>query len=113
MAFGRGIYQFAQGSGASATPSQQDGQFRVGYFNPDAEDNTSFGFPNGPGGQTIAGGDSGGPSYVRSPSGDLLVGVHSSCTTKCLPGKTCVQPSVWNWVIATPRCTDASIAPVW
>lgn len=112
-AFGRGIYQFAQGSGASATPSQRDGQFRVGYFNPDTADDTSYGFPNGPGGQTIAGGDSGGPAYVKTPSGDLLVGVHSSCQTKCLPGKTCAQPSVWNWVIATPRCTDASIAPVW
>ena len=113
MAFGRGIYQFAQVSGASATPSQRDGQYRVGYFNTDQEDDTSYGFPSGPGGQTIAGGDSGGPSYVKGPSGDLLVGVHSSCSFNCLPGKMCVQPSVWNWVTATPRCSDASIAPVW
>jgi hypothetical protein len=112
-AFGRGIYQFAQGSGASATPSQRDGQFRLAYFNPDQESDTTFGFPNGPGGQTIAGGDSGGPSYVKGPSGDLLVGVHSSCQAKCLPGKSCAPPSIWNWVIATPRCNDASVAPVW
>ena len=31
MASGRGINQIAQGSGTSATPSQADGQFRLGY----------------------------------------------------------------------------------
>jgi hypothetical protein len=36
-AFGRGIFQLAQGSGTSAMPSQRDGQYRVGYFTTDEE----------------------------------------------------------------------------
>ncbi len=111
MAFGRGINQFAQGSGASATPSQTDGQFRVGYFTTDKAEDTEYEFPTG--GQTIAGGDSGGPSYVKTASGELLAGVHSLCQFQCMPGRMCVAPTVWRWVIATPRCTDASIAPLW
>lgn len=112
-AYGRGIYQFAQGSGAGATPSKRDGQYRVGNFVTDTSDDTSYGFPSGPNGQTIAGGDSGGPSYVKGMAGDLIVGVHSSCTYTCMPGKMCVAPSVWNWVTSTTHCTDASITPLW
>jgi len=110
-AFGRGIHQHAQGSGASAMPSQRDGQFRMGNFTTDNETAASYSFPTGD--QTIAGGDSGGPSYVKTSAGELLAGVHSSCEFTCMPGRMCVQPDVWTWVTSTPRCTDASIAPHW
>src|SRR5688572_7704448 len=59
-AFGRGINEFAKGSGASAIPTQNDGQFRVGYFTTAKEEGSVYSFPTD--GQTIAGGDSGGPS---------------------------------------------------
>lgn len=115
MIFGRGIYQFAQGSGASATPSQQDGQYRVGFVKTTRQDNDSvrrYWYPN-TAGQMIAGGDSGGPAFAEVLNrGQVLVGVHSLCHSKCLPGQTCA-PNSWTWVASTTECADAPIAPVW
>jgi Tachylectin/Trypsin len=122
-AFGRGIYQFAQGSGAGLTQSQQDGQFRVGYFKTTREGNDLYWYPSTEG-QHIAGGDSGGPSFATVRGTDeVLMGVHSSCKTKCAAGKTCgtwpgpgpapANYSKWMWVTDTPECADAPIAPVW
>jgi hypothetical protein len=115
MVFGRGIYQFAQGSGASATPSQRDGQYRVGYFKTTRQDNDSgmrYWYPS-TGGQMVAGGDSGGPAFAEVLNrGQVLVGVHSLCHSKCLPGQTC-PPNSWTWVASTTECADAPIAPVW
>ena len=45
-AFGRGIFQFAQGSGTSAMPSQRDGQYRVGYFTVDEEGDGEYSYPS-------------------------------------------------------------------
>ncbi len=115
MIFGRGINQFAQGSGASATPSQQDGQYRVGFVKTTRQDNDSgnrFWYPS-TAGQGIAGGDSGGPSFAEVLNrGQVLVGVHSLCKSRCLAGQTC-PPNSWMWVAATPECADAPIAPIW
>ena len=90
--FGRGIYQFAQGSDASAMKSQSDGQYRVGFFKTTSEDNDSgrrYWYPS-TSDQHIAGGDSGGPSFADVLTRDpVLVGVHSSCKIKCVPGKVC------------------------
>ncbi len=60
----------------------------------------------------IAGGDSGGPSFAKVLSGEVLAGVHSLCHSQCLPGQTC-GPNSWTWVASTPECADAPIAPVW
>jgi Tachylectin/Trypsin len=109
--FGRGIYQFAQGSGASAVPSQSDGQYRLGFVTFRSEAQDRYWYPN-ENGQMIAGGDSGGPSFAKVLSGEVLVGVHSLCHSKCLPGQTCGTNS-WTWVASTPECADAPIAPVW
>lgn len=109
--FGRGIYQFAQGSGASATPSQSDGQYRVGFVTFRSEAQNRYWYPS-EAGQMIAGGDSGGPSFVRVLSGEVLAGVHSLCHSRCLAGQTCPRNS-WMWVASTPECADAPIAPVW
>src|SRR5947209_3724799 len=115
MIFGRGIYQFAQGSGASATPSQQDGQYRVGFVKTTRQDNDGgmrYWYPN-TAGQMIAGGDSGGPAFAEVLNrGQVLVGVHSLCHSKCLPGQTCA-PNTWTWVASTTECADAPVAPVW
>ena len=110
--YGRGIHQFAQGAGASATPSQSDGQYRMGTFTVDIADDTEYSFPN-TGSLMPAGGDSGGPSYAIGPADDLLVGVHSTCAKTCMPGKSCDAPTPWRWAISTSRCTDAAIAPLW
>jgi hypothetical protein len=71
-------------------------------------------------GATIAGGDSGGPSYIQDWDDPLsirrklewrLMGVHSSCSTKCLAGKSCpdVNNNPWTWVSSIDQCSDASI----
>ena len=109
--FGRGIYRFAQGLGASAVPSLSDGQYRLGFvtFRSEAQDRYWYPSENG---QMIAGGDSGGPSFAKVLSGEVLAGVHSLCHSQCLVGQTC-GPNSWTWVASTPECADAPIAPVW
>jgi hypothetical protein len=80
----------------------------------------------GPGSATIAGGDSGGPSYIEDWDDPLsinrkleyrLVGVHSFsslacvttfCDSICNPTATCV----WNWVSAVSNSTDAAVFPL-
>jgi hypothetical protein len=64
----------------------------------------------------IAGGDSGGPSFVNSPSGDLLFGVHARSSSTCLAGRpmgTNCDDNSWTWISSTPRSADAPIAPIW
>ncbi len=122
-AFGRGIYQFAQGSGAGLTQSQQDGQYRVGFFKTQREEDDRYWYSS-IAGQHIAGGDSGGPSFATVRGTDeVLMGVHSLCKIKCIPGQTCGKwpgpgpapngYSQWRWVSDTPECADAPIAPIW
>ena len=123
LAFGQGINQLAQGSGAAATPSNGDGQFRLGLFKIQKVADNLYGYPSAAG-QSMAGGDSGGPSFATVAGGEVkLVGVHSQCDFECVQGKKCgpwkgtdPQPddySNWMWVKATPSCADASIAPLW
>ena len=122
MVLGQGISQFAVGSGASAMPSQEDGQFRLGLFTIQNVNDATFTFPSTTG-QSISGGDSGGPSFARVGGNVVIVGVHSYCRAKCAPGKKCgpwkgsepepAEYSEWEWVSSTPNCADASIAPVW
>src|SRR5437016_276223 len=45
MVLGQGISQFAVGSGDSATPSQNDGQFRLGLFTIQNVNDSTFTFP--------------------------------------------------------------------
>lgn len=108
--YGRGINQFATGSGDLAMPSQLDGLYRMTSFTIDRNNETSYSFPNI--NAMPAGGDSGGPSYVKAFNDEVLVGVHSNCQFQCMPGKTCEVPSIWTWVTSTPRCTDASVVPL-
>ncbi|MEP7244659.1 MAG: tachylectin-related carbohydrate-binding protein [Gammaproteobacteria bacterium] len=115
-AYGRGITQFAQGVGASAMPSSGDGLYRTANFSTNSE--TGKGgdhlvwFPT-PTGSTIAGGDSGGPSFVNTVAGDLLFGVHARSNSPCLVGQSCPQSDQWTWAAATTQFADAPIAPLW
>lgn len=126
-AFGRGInaLAFAAGNG-TAVPTLLDGQFRSATFaiisiDPNsAELPITYTFP-GNRGATIAGGDSGGPSYIQDWDDPLsvnrklefrLMGVHSRAQFTCLPNKPCAGPNPWTWVSSIQSCTDASIVRV-
>jgi hypothetical protein len=123
--FGRGIYRFASGAGPSATPSQRDGQYRYGTALIRWADGRRYWYV-GDNGLMVAGGDSGGASFVDAQAGRTddsaagysmggrpsLVGVHSLCKTQCLPGQTCARND-WTWIMATPECGDAPIQPIW
>ncbi len=117
--FGRGIYEFARGG----NPVKSDGQYRDGIFNIDETDTDDGTYTfNARNGVTVAGGDSGGPSFVKARGSsafgatDMIAGVHSKCEIECADGKDCGDDAPddrWKWVTATPNCTDAAIAPVW
>ena len=109
---GRGIYQFASGSGASAIPSQSDGQYRYGTALITRFEGQRYWY-TGDKGAMIAGGDSGGASFAQIFGGRAITGVHSLCTAECLPGKVCDDADPWTWVTATPECGDAPIQPIW
>jgi hypothetical protein len=122
-AYGRGINALAFQVGPTAVQSQSDGQFRNTDFNiisvnpNSAAIPVTYAFP-GNRGATMAGGDSGGPSYIQDWDNPLstarkleyrLMGVHSFCSKTCLPGKSCVG---WTWVSSISQCSDAAILPV-
>lgn len=119
--YGRGISQFASGSGPTATPSQSDGKFRVAQATIDSyKNNLNWTAYNT---ASVAGGDSGGPSMATVYEGRVVTGVHSLCQIQCVAGQTCgtwpgpgpapAGYSPWRWVAATPACADAPVQPVW
>jgi hypothetical protein len=108
LAFGQGINMFARGQGDAAIPSSSDGQYRMAYFKPTRDEANLYWYPS-TGGQMIAGGDSGGPSFAWVLSGYALVGVHALAHTERVAGKPAAG---WTWVTATPEAADAPIAPV-
>ena len=109
--YGRGLNVLAQGSGAAATPSQGDGQFRAAKTQITKVEDNRFWFPRNGSNQIVAAGDSGGPSFIITRTGRALVGVHSSCKTFCLPGRRCA-PGSWTWISDIPECGDAPVAMI-
>lgn len=109
--FGRGINQFAFGSGNTATPSQMDGKFRVASFKTTREKDALYWYPS-ENGKMVAGGDSGGPSFatVGTSQTTVLVGVHALALTERVPGK---PTNGWTWVTKTTEAADAPVKPVW
>lgn len=105
---GQGINVFAKGSGDSATPSMNDGQYRAAYAKPTRDADSLYWYPSS-GNQSVAGGDSGGPSFAWVLSGYALVGVHSSTHATYVDGK---PKTGWTWVTGTTEAADAPIAPV-
>ena len=110
--YGRGINVLAQGSGATAMPSQNDGQYRAAKTQITKVEGNLYWFPRNSSNQIVAGGDSGGPSFIITRTGRALVGVHSKCRRSCLPGQPCPTGS-WAWVSNIPECADAPIATVY
>jgi hypothetical protein len=108
LVFGQGISIFAHGEGDSAVPSFRDGLYRMTYAKPTRDADNRYWYPS-VGGQMIAGGDSGGPSFAWVLSGYALVGVHSLTHADYVPGK---PKTGWDWVTGTPEAADAPIAPV-
>ena len=111
--FGRGINKFATGKGDNAVPASSDGKYRVGIARVSREerDGSLFWYPS-EGKLMIAGGDSGGPSFVTvgpSPRA-VLIGVHALARTETVPSK---PKDGWDWVTRTPEAADAPIKPVW
>ncbi|WP_167561350.1 RICIN domain-containing protein [Bradyrhizobium sp. AS23.2] len=126
--YGRGINALAFQVGPVPTPTNLDGKFRWADFVilpntilPNSSAPPSwYSFP-GTSGATVAGGDSGGPSYVQDWDDPFsinrkleyhLIGVHSGCNTTCLPGQSCNFPNPWTWVSSVSQCTDAAILPL-
>ena len=72
--YGRGINVLAQGSGAAATPSQNDGQYRSAKTQISEVEGILYWFPRNSSNQIVAGGDSGGPSFIINQRGRALVG---------------------------------------
>jgi hypothetical protein len=108
LVFGQGINVFASGTGASAVPSSNDGNYRMSYARPSRDDGNVYWYPS-ENGQMIAGGDSGGPSLAWVLSGYALVGVHSQAQVTRVAGKPATG---WAWVTSTPEAADALIRPV-
>ena len=129
-AYGRGINTLAYRAEVPATglttdfPTTTDGLFRTATFSITSvgvqtltSPPITYSFPGSPRGATIAGGDSGGPSFIQEWDSNTinrklewrLIGVHSNCSTECLSGQDC---TTWTWVSATKTCTDAAIIPV-
>lgn len=121
--FGRGINQFASGTAAAPIASQGDGVYRTAYAEVKAATPETYNYSPIKG-AFIAGGDSGGPSYVYDEDGHYaLLGVHSSTAMTCINGLRCgdwvgpgpvqVGYNSWQWTTSTPFATDALVSPVW
>ena len=121
--YGRGINALAYQSGFFPVPTQIDGKYRTAQFGITniPPDGSTYDF-SGQNGATIAGGDSGGPSFIQewddpfSPDRQLvwrLMGVHSRATFNCLARQTCggAAPNPWQWVSSVITCTDAAVYP--
>lgn len=126
-AFGRGINQLAFTAGGVSTPTVLDGLFRSAQFdiasiNPNSSVPPQTYSYQGKYGAIVAGGDSGGPSYLQDWDDPLstkrkliwkLIGVHSRCSTTCLAGKNCTPPAnPWTWVASVQSCSDATTFPI-
>jgi hypothetical protein len=131
-AFGSGISTLAYlaGPNAQPIPAYSDLQFRSDDFSIDrvfdlnsiTRNFASYTFKDKLG-ATIAGGDSGGPSFIQDWDDPLstrrklewrLLGVHSFCTMNCLPGKTCSDRigDGGEWISSIHDCTDSAIFPI-
>jgi hypothetical protein len=114
--YGRGISKLAfRVGGGSAQATGKDDKFRSGtgtITRTGSESGTLYWFTMG-NRQAVAGGDSGGPSYVSTNSGPRLAGVHALCRIHCLEGKTCGASDEWTWVDGIPECADAPVNSIW
>ena len=108
--YGRGINALAfRNSAGVDMPTTGDNQFRSYVFPVDTTERKYFWFSKGPNSQTVAGGDSGGPTFETSKFVPRVAGVHAWCNFNCLPGKPCGGAGNWTWVSDIKRCADTPI----
>jgi hypothetical protein len=111
--FGRGIVQFARGINRdNAVASVRDGLYRSAVLVPAEADETAIEFAAGAGGQTTAGGDSGGPVFVNGP-GDMplsIAGLNSFCSdVERIPD---MPQTGWTWVTSVGNCTAVAVEQI-
>jgi hypothetical protein len=110
--YGRGIFAYAIRVGPQPVAALSDGRYRM-------TTGTMTGTQDGlvwmstREGTSLAGGDSGGPSFVSHGNVFALLGVHALCRTRCLPGQTCDSTTGWMWIAHVESCADAPIQPLW
>jgi hypothetical protein len=90
--------------------SSGDGRFRTARFKVNQIVEGRFWYPTNDGKETIAGGDSGGPSYEFTTGRARLAGVHSLCSTKCLRPDICTEDDPWKFISELSACADAPIS---
>jgi hypothetical protein len=110
--YGRGISVLATGSGASARPTQSDGQYRSANTSITKLEQYLYWYPRNKYGQIVAGGDSGGPTFANVWGRTVLLGVHATCNAVCLRGQTCA-PGSWTWISDIPECGDAPVYSIY
>jgi hypothetical protein len=116
--FGAGIYQLAQRVGGTDVAAVGDGQFRTAFFDVNGADASTLSLATPPR-VSIAGGDSGGPSFIRvwvDPNNHArgfrreVVGVASSCMIRRLDGHE--DTPDWTWVSQVVSCRLAAVGPL-
>jgi hypothetical protein len=116
--YGAGIFQLARRIGGVDRPSTGDQNFRRGVFEVQGIGASGIQLRMHPG-ATIAGGDSGGPTYLlfredaTRPDSRLrreIVGVASSCGTERLDGRQGTPG--WTWVSQVEYCWIATPGPL-
>lgn len=109
-AYGRGINVWASDSGNGPTQASTDNRFRRADFKVSGQrGETLFEFKTTSGSQ-IAGGDSGGPSFlIEDGQPGALVGVHALAGIDCLKDKTCAEGD-WTWVAGSSWAADAPLS---
>lgn len=110
--YGRGVYQLASGSSASAMPTRIDKNYRTADFVVSHVDADLFWFAPTRAGAIPAGGDSGGPAFINAGGRVYLSGVSSACVTHDLVGAP-KSDDEWKWVDRIDECGYAPIAAVW
>jgi Tachylectin/Trypsin len=91
-------------------PTTADNQFRSFVFTVNTiEDPVRFWYPKGPNGETVGGGDSGGPSFEVTRGAPRIAGVHALCHADCLAGHQCPATDSWTWVSDIKECGDAPV----
>lgn len=112
--YGRGINVLASVNPRTgvAMPSSGDNQFRSAVFTVNRIEPTLYWYPKGPKGETVGGGDSGGPSFEVTTGVPRIAGVHALCHANCLAGKSCPASDSWTWVSDIPECGDAPVGAI-
>ena len=109
--YGRGMNVYASKNAMTgvSTPSSGDNQFRSFVFTVNRIEGNLFWYPQGPKGEMVGGGDSGGPSFETTRGVPRIAGVHALCHADCLPGKSCPVTDQWTWVNNIRECADAPV----